>query len=162
MRAMKLMHTQFLLVASLAAAGCATRGGSVTAAGDHITWSTGHSDSPGVPAPVVCTTEISHPCPFLLYTTTFAVDADSSTITWGDPMGGVGDNGFTAEQRGAVTEAVAIDQATGDITLPMHGDDGGLRHTATIILAADGGYEGDITWTLVTVAGSTTFHVKVD
>ena len=162
MRAMKLMHTQFLLVASLAAAGCATRGGSMTAAGDHITWSTGHSDSPGVPAPVVCTTEISHPCPFLLYTTTFAVDADSSTITWGDPMGGVDAAGYTAEHRGPVAESVMVDPTTGNVELPQHGDDGGFRHAATLILMPGGGYEGDITWTLFTVAGNTTFHVTVN
>ena len=156
-----------LVACVLSMTACVSQNGPVQPDGDEtpthaITWSQGRSDSPGVPGPVVCTTEISHPCPFLLYTTTFVVDTDTSTITWGDPTGGVGDNGFTAEQRGPVTEPVTVDLATGDVTLVMHGDDGGLRHTAIITHTSNEGYEGDITWTLDTIAGNTTFHLQVN
>ena len=125
-----------------------------------VTWSDGHSDSPGVPAPVVCTTTISHPCPLQLYEHELIIAADG-TLTWTDGSGGADDNGVSAADKGPIVEQPGTALAPqGSIILAMHGDDGGLRHAA-VLAPTDGGFSGDVVWTLDTVAGNTSFHVVV-
>lgn len=132
-----------------------------------ITWSTGTSDSPGVPAPVICTDIVSHPCPWLLYTKTAIVDEAAHTFTWTDASGGANDIGVDASAypdvvENMVTSASASTLIIGTIKLPQRGDDGGLRHALALTPTADGGWAGDVTWTLFTVAGNTTFHLVVE
>lgn len=126
-----------------------------------VTWShSGRSDSRGVPDPVMCTTTISHPCPFLLYTTTLTIAPDGSTFTWGDAHGGTDGAGVTAEHRLPWVDPQMFD-ADGAIDLEERGDDGGLRHLAHLAPTADGGWAGSVTWSLFTVAGNTTFEVTI-
>lgn len=128
---------------------------------DHLTldvmWSaSGTSDSRGVPDPVVCTDTISHPCPFLLYTQTLFVA--HTRAVWKDATGGTDEAGVKAEDRPAWVDEVSF--VDGAIVIPQRGDDGGLRHEA-VLTPTSTGYEGEIAWTLFTVAGTTTFHVTL-
>lgn len=120
-----------------------------------VTWSmSGTSDSRGVPDPVQCTETISHPCPFLLYTRTLRLEG--ARAIWMDATGGTDEAGVAAEDRQPWVDTVTFD---GGLALPDRGDDGGLRHAVTLTSAPDG-YEGNVAWTLFTVAGTTTFHVR--
>lgn len=125
-----------------------------------VTWSDGHSDSPGVPGPVVCTDLISHPCPFRLYTTTLTLDPGTDSITWGDAMGGSNANGVAAEDLPPIEDADAL-AVDGNLFIASGGDDGGLHYDATLSAQTGGGWDGDITWALFNVAGKTTFHVTI-
>lgn len=130
----------------LALVGCGTS--MATSPSHAIVWSDGHSDSPGVPAPVVCNDVVSHPCPWLLYTHTLVLVGDEAT--WTDASGGTNDIGRAAADYPDVVEMVP------GMVFPDRGDDGGLRHTFTLQ-----GHEADVTWTLFNVAGHTTFHLTV-
>lgn len=123
-----------------------------------IQWSAGTSDSIGEPDPIACGQTVSHPCPWLLFTTTLGIELGhdgTATLTWGDATGGTDPNGLDASHRGELVEAVDLN-AGGLLVLPSRGDDGGLRRATTLPL--DG---GDITWTLFNVAGNTTFHLQI-
>lgn len=124
-----------------------------------VAWSSGHSDSPGVPAPIDCTELISHPCPFRLYTTTLTVNFNTGSIAWGDATGGSNANGVSAADLPPIVDASAY-TANGDLSIADGGDDGGLRYTTTLGTIG-GGWEGDITWALFNVAGRTTFHATI-
>lgn len=122
-----------------------------------VTWSmVGDSDSRGVPDPVQCTETISHPCPFLLYTRTLVLE--HTRATWKDATGGVDEAGVQAEDRLPWIDDVSFEN--GELVIPERGDDGGLRRLATLQQTPTG-YEGDVAWTLFTVAGTTTFHVEL-
>lgn len=123
-----------------------------------VAWSVGASDSPGVPDPVVCTDVVSHPCPWLLYTHALAVE--NGEVRWTDASGGANDIGVDASAYPDVVEAITVGDV-GDLDLPMRGDDGGLRRAFVLAPTPEGGWEGNATWALFNVAGSTTFHVSV-
>lgn len=128
-----------------------------------VTWSaTGMSDSRGEPDPIMCTSLISHPCPIMLYMrrldVTAATTPGSVNLRWWGGTGGADFNGRTAEDELPIVE-VAL-EADGALALTDRGDDGGLRHMATLAPAADG-WEGDLAWSLFNVAGHTTFHVTI-
>lgn len=126
-----------------------------------VTWAqSGRSDSIGVPDPVTCTTTISHPCPFLLYTTSLTIAPDGSTFTWGDAHGGTDGAGVSAENRLPWVDPQTF-ATDGALELEERGDDGGLRFAAKLEPTADGGWAGSATWALFTVAGKTTFDVTI-
>lgn len=120
-----------------------------------ISWSLGTTTgSVNGPMTTACGDVISHPCPWLLWTTTLDIDLVAGTATWGNAIGGHDVNGFPAEHRGDFVEPITIDPVTGGAQTPQRGDDGGLRHVITFI-----GNDIAITWTLFNVAGDTTFHL---
>ena len=122
-----------------------------------VTWATvGMSDSPGVPDPVVCTDEASHPCPFLLYTHTLLLG--EASVTWTDASGALDASGVPVENRKPWIDETTIDDE--GITLPLRGDDAGLRREARLVKTSTG-YEGYVSWTLFNVAGTTSFHVEI-
>lgn len=132
-----------------------------------VTWSdSGKSDSPGVPDPVLCTAVIYHPCPFLLYTQQVTIDADQTPLEagkmlleWSHAAGGADFNGRPAEQQPPVYEDAT--PAGDTLVLKDIGDGAGDRHEATLTKNTDGAYEGDVTWSLFTVAGHTTWHLVI-
>lgn len=108
---------------------------------------------------VDCTTLISHPCPFITYTRRVTL-GPSFSLTWDDATGGTDGAGVSAERRAPWVDELQLD-ADGALVIAERGDDGGLRHEAHLAAAPDGGWGGDVEWSLFTVAGETTFHVEV-
>lgn len=130
-------------------AACGTNTGEYT-----VRWAPGVNDH-GYQA--ICTTVVSHPCPFLTYTTRF--HDDGTHFVWDMATGGTDEAGVAAENRAPWLDAASYD-ADGGLVLAARGDDGGLRLAATLTPTADG-WGGTISWDLFTVAGRTDFAVTV-
>lgn len=120
----------------------------------HVTW------SPGVNAEGLnasCTTTISHPCPFITYTTRF--HDNGTQFVWDQATGGTDEAGISAENRLPWVDKREY-LTDGSLYLESRGDDGGLRLQATLPAAPDG-WAGTVSWDLFTVAGRTDFKVTV-
>ena len=157
------MKTAFALAAALGSACGDNLPEPVTSTSSvyDVTWAwAGRSDSPGVPGPVDCTALISHPCAFVMYARRLTLAEDGTSITWDRGYGGADANGVPASQRAPWIDPQMF--TTSDaLVLDERGDDSGLRHAAELAPLAGDGWEGDVTWSLFTVAGNTTFHVVI-
>lgn len=106
---------------------------------------------------VECGEVVSHPCPWIMFTTRLLVDGDA--LMFGSATGGSDVNGVPAANRDPDVEALSLDGLDGlELTFKQRGDDGGLRH-AWRLLPTDDGYAGDVDYFLFTVAGWTRFRV---
>jgi hypothetical protein len=108
-------------------------------------------------AVVLCDHVVSHPCPYLAFTTRLGIEGDE--VVFGSATGGATITGIPAENMVPSRDPLELDDA-GDMLLPQRGDDGGLRHPWMLHPTATG-YVGDLEYTLDNVAGWTTFHVEL-
>ncbi len=108
-------------------------------------------------AVVVCDHVVSHPCPYLAFTTRLGIEGDE--VVFGSATGGSSYTGIPAENMVPSRDPLEIDDA-GDLIMPERGDDGGLRH-AWALHETETGYVGDVQYTLFNVPGWTTFHVEL-
>jgi hypothetical protein len=128
-----------------------------------ITWSPGENrafEGQTVQDTIDCGHEVSHPCPYALFTTKLSVTGQpgDAQVVFGSATGGSDANDVPVENHVPWTDDFALD---GDVlVLPARGDDAGLRHDARIA-PFQGGYAGDVEWTLFNVPGYTTFHVEL-
>lgn len=131
-----------------------------------VVWSDGHSDSPGVTGSVACTDVVAHPCALRLYATELRVDptvdgqVESTWIEWGGFEAGSDANGKPTAELTPPEDVDAV-RPQGYLSISHGGDESGLRYDALLAARDGGGWEGDVTWALFTVAGKTTFHVTI-
>lgn len=147
---------RFGLLVMLFAAGCATQAASSCPGDYKVTWSVGHSSEPGSPD-VPCGAELAHPCSYMLFARTFTIADDGSAFVWRNATGAKDTLGNPVGQAEPVVEPQTF-AADGSIMLAMRGDESGERRAAMLKPTANG-YAGDVTWSLFTVGGNTTFHV---
>jgi hypothetical protein len=86
-------------------------------------------------------------------------DSGTVDVTWWAADGANDSNGVDISQRAPVVEVATV--RDGALVLAEHGDDSGERRESHLVPTRDGGYVGDVTWTLFTVAGDTTWHVDI-
>lgn len=153
----KLLHLVLFVAWStiFAVTGCTTVEPDVADPTHVVTWS----------SPISCDGAVDHPCPYLVTTSlvTFnalAADAGLGTHASADRVALTWWGSSADTDRGPV-EDLAQYTLPGDVVLAQQGDDAGERRES-VLHRTPTGYEGDVVWTLFTVAGDTAFHVSVD